>query len=107
MKPADPNSTRGLASGAGTLTPAEAIRRSIAFFQNGNLDAAERLCRVVLSSDSNCFDALHLLGMVAARRGRLEEADRLLRQALRINTESAEARSNHGNVLRARGHFAE
>lgn len=92
---------------ASTLTVAEATRQAVAFFQSGNLAEAERLCRVVLGNESNSFDALHLLGIVAARRGRFEEADRLLKQALAINPKSAEAYSNHGNVQKARGHLAE
>ncbi|HEV8554420.1 MAG TPA: tetratricopeptide repeat protein [Casimicrobiaceae bacterium] len=95
------------ASPAKTLTVGEVMRQAVGFFQSGNLTEAERLCTVVLNTEPDRFDALHLLGMVAARRGRFEEADRLLSRALTINPESAEAYSNYGNVQRARGHFAE
>ena len=83
------------------------MRHAAAFFQSGNLVEAERLCTVVLRTEPNSFDALHLLGIVAARRGRFDEADRLLSRALTINQKSPEAYSNHGNVQRARGQFAE
>jgi predicted O-linked N-acetylglucosamine transferase (SPINDLY family) len=89
------------------LTVAEATRQAAAFIQSGNLAEAERLCRVVLGNESNSFDALHLLGIVAARRGRFEQADQLLARALAINPKSPEAHSNRGNVQKARGHLAE
>src|SRR5258708_5380307 len=71
----DPKSRQSPPARAGTLTVAEAMRHAVAFFQGGNLVEAERLCRFVLSTHSNYFEALHLSGMVAARRGRFEEAD--------------------------------
>ena len=83
------------------------MRSAVGLFQRNDLDAAERLCRSALISEPNCFDALHLLGMVAARRRRFEEADGLLTRALTINPKSAEAHSNHGNVQRARGQVAQ
>jgi protein O-GlcNAc transferase len=89
------------------LNVAESIRHAVASFEKGDLVEAERLCRIVLSAQANCFDALHLLGAVAARQGRLEEADLRLSEALTINPDSAEAYSNRGNVQRAQGHFTE
>src|ERR1700675_3106835 len=95
------------ASGARAVAAAEAMRRAVASFQGGDFAEVERLCRAVLDTRSNHFDALHLLGLVAAQRGHFEGADKLLRQALRINPGSAEAHSNYGDVQKARGHFAE
>jgi len=107
MFPPDRKSRQSPQARARTFTVAEAMRHAVAVFQGGNLVEAERLCRVVLSTNSKYFEALHLLGMVAARRGRFEEADQLLSEAIRINPESAEAYSNHGNVQRAQGHPSE
>lgn len=81
-------------------------RRAVALFRAGDLTGAERVCRAVLVTRPDEFDALLLLGTVAARRGRFDEADALLSRALSINPRSAEALSNHGNVQRALGHFA-
>ena len=79
------------------------MKRAAALFRAGDLIAAERMCRTVLSAKPDDFDALHLSAMVAAGRGRLEEADRLLSRALRARAGSAEAHANHGNVQSARG----
>ncbi len=83
------------------------MRRAVADFQAGKLDAAERLCKILLGARPDYFDALHLSGTIAARRQRFEEADRLLSQALAVNKESAEAHSNYGNVQKARGQIAD
>jgi protein O-GlcNAc transferase len=90
-----------------TLTVAEAIRHAGASFQKGDLLEAERLCKIVLSTEADCFDALHLLGTVVARQGRFKEADQLLSDALKINQQSPQAHSNYGNVQRALGRLAE
>ncbi len=85
------------------LSAAEAMQRAVASFRTGDLVAAERLCRLVLSAKPDDFDALHLSAMVAAGRGRLEEADRLLSRALGTHRGSAEAHANRGNIQSARG----
>jgi predicted O-linked N-acetylglucosamine transferase (SPINDLY family) len=90
-------------SDAKGLTVADAMRRAVAAFQTGNFAEAEHLCRIVLASRPDYFDALHLSGTIAARRQRFEEADRLLAQAIAVNGKSADAHSNFGNVQKARG----
>lgn len=79
------------------------MQRAAALFRAGDLAAAERFCNAVLGAKPDDFDALHLSAMVAAGRGRLEEADRLLSRALGKHRGSAEAHANHGNIKSARG----
>ena len=86
---------------AAIVTFPEAIARAIARHQAGDWPEAEHIYRTILAARPDYFDALHLLGVLEAQRGRLTEADRLLSRALSIDGQSPEARSNHGNVQRA------
>jgi len=79
------------------------MRRAAALFRAGDVVGAEQLCRAVLDAKPDDFDALHLSAMVAAGRGRLEVADRLLGRALGTHRGSAEAHANHGSIQSARG----
>ncbi|HKX10063.1 MAG TPA: tetratricopeptide repeat protein, partial [Stellaceae bacterium] len=63
--------------------------------------------RLILRAAPNQFDALHLLGVLAAQLGRHDEANRLLGRALNVNPRSVEALNNRANVLRALKRFDE
>ncbi|MPZ40885.1 MAG: tetratricopeptide repeat protein [Rhizobiales bacterium] len=78
---------------------ASAIER----FNTGRFDDAERLCRDVLMFNKGHFDALHMLGLIAARYGNLDAAVELYGRALAVNGGSAECHFNLGQVLRAQG----
>jgi tetratricopeptide (TPR) repeat protein/SAM-dependent methyltransferase len=77
---------------------------AIAQFNAGRLDDAERLCRDVLMFNKGHFDALHMLGAIAARVGNLDAAVELYNRALAINDRNAECHFNMAQVLRAQGH---
>jgi predicted O-linked N-acetylglucosamine transferase (SPINDLY family) len=59
-----------------------AVREGITRHQAGDLAGAEAAYRSALERDSECFDALHLLGVVRLDRGNAREAVVLLRRAL-------------------------
>ena len=65
------------------------------------------MCRLVLAADSRCFDALNLLGIIAAQTRRQDEAAALLKQAVVVNPQYADVHSNLGNLLRELGRFEE
>ena len=75
------------------------LRRAHAAQMAGQLDEADALYRGVLATDPKQFDALHMLGLIAARRERYGEADGLIQRALDVNPRSAVAYNNRGNVL--------
>jgi tetratricopeptide (TPR) repeat protein len=77
----------------------EIVARAQHAFAAGRLAEAEFNCRLVLSANKKQFDALHLLGSIEFQHGRFEEAQRLIRQAVRINPGSAAAHSNLALVL--------
>lgn len=76
-------------------------------YQRGAWSEAERLCRLVLSSKPDYFDALHVLGVIAAQTQRTHEAVELLSRAVSIDPNSAVAHGNHGNALLHLGRAAE
>lgn len=74
-------------------------------YQNGDWAAAERLCHAALEMDSGDFDALNLLGIIAAQSSRLQEAVKLLTKATDRNPAHAGAQLNLGNALHLLGRF--
>jgi protein O-GlcNAc transferase len=75
------------------------LDQAIRCHQGGQLAEARRLYKAALRLQSNNFDALHLLGVLEAQRGRYDKALPLIRDALRANPGSDEANFNYGNVL--------
>ncbi|MSP50747.1 MAG: glycosyltransferase family 41 protein [Alphaproteobacteria bacterium] len=76
-------------------------------YQRRDFKEAERCCGVILKAKRNHFDALHLLGIIAGRSGRYDDAARLLGEALRVNTRSAPAHSDLGIALMRLGRARE
>lgn len=76
-------------------------------FLEGDLDAAEKDCRFVLSAAPNHAEAWYYLGLTAHRRGGNTEALEYLRNASECDPEWAEACNHYGNALRANGRFDE
>jgi protein O-GlcNAc transferase len=68
-------------------------------YRAGQLQEAERLCRQIVQADAGHVDALHLLGLIAARTGRDELAIDCLRAALRLKPDFADVHNLLGIVL--------
>jgi len=83
------------------------LKSAQALHQAGNLVAAERTYRSILSARPDQFDALHYLGVLEAQRGRHEEALRLIGLALTVKPQSIEAHMSLVNVLKALGRHNE
>jgi tetratricopeptide (TPR) repeat protein/SAM-dependent methyltransferase len=93
-------SAQGMSPGA---MSANLFASAIEHFNSGQLDEAERLCRDVLMFNKGHFDALHMLGLIAARVGNLAAAEQLYGRALAVNERSAECHFNIAQVFRAQG----
>ena len=61
------------------------FRQGLALHQQGRLAEAERIYADVLQLQPDHFDALHLLGVIAAQTQRLERSVELIRKAIRVN----------------------
>ena len=97
----------GHATGAATPSAGPATQPAFAAYERGELIEAERLCRDALAADGNCFEAHHLLAVIAARHGRHEQALAGYDHALRLRPDDAQALSNRGVTLGELGRHAE
>lgn len=84
-----------------------AFAQALALHQRGQLAAAETIYEDILRQQPSNFDALHLLGLVSAQTGRNERGVDLIRRAIRLNGNVADAHNNLGNTLRAMRRFDE
>jgi predicted O-linked N-acetylglucosamine transferase (SPINDLY family) len=88
-------------------SPAEMLRAASTAYDTRDWATAERLCRLVLVDSGDCFEALSLLGIIAAQTLRLEEAATHLARAVAARPEHATAHNNYANVLRDLGRARE
>jgi predicted O-linked N-acetylglucosamine transferase (SPINDLY family) len=89
------------------LTLPQAMQQASAAYRGGEWGKAEQWCRLVIEAQPDYFDALNLLGIIAARTQHPKEAAELLQRAVAANPADAAARNNYGNVLRELQRFDE
>ncbi len=82
-----------------------ALQQARQFFQNGALQQTEILCRKLLAAQPDNPDANHLLGQLAHRVGKLEDARRLIGQAVSRRPGNVVFRLDLANVLFDLGNF--
>jgi protein O-GlcNAc transferase len=87
------------------MADASLMELAVAHYQAGRLAESEGACRRVLGENPNHAEALHLLGLIAKRVGRNEEALRLIGQAIRLRPGFAQAHNSLGLVLTNLGQF--
>jgi len=75
------------------------LQQAVALHQRGQLVQAQSLYEQILSEQPRHFDALHLLGVVAAHRGEPQKALELIDQALEIDASQAATHFNRGTTL--------
>ncbi len=80
-----------------------AIQKAGEAFRQGDWGSAEIICRRILRTKTDHYDALILLGIVSAQTGRTTQATDLFSRAIRANPREASAHSNLGNALKALG----
>src|SRR5688572_21210810 len=102
-----PNFIRSIYARVTTSRLRLATQKAKDAYQRRDWSEAERLCRLILDENPNCFDALHQLGIITAQTQRKPEAIDLLIRAVSINHNSAEAHGNLGNVLHEVKHHEE
>jgi tetratricopeptide (TPR) repeat protein len=75
------------------------VKQAVRLLGMGHAARAMRLCREVLNATPQHFDARHLLGLIALREARFDEAAMLLEGALRTRPNNTDALSNYANAL--------
>jgi len=78
---------------------ARVFQEGAVLHRRGKLEEAAQHYRRVLEGEPRHFDALHLLGVIAAQQGRLDEAVDLLTNAVKERPSAAEAHNNLGMAL--------
>jgi tetratricopeptide (TPR) repeat protein len=73
--------------------------------QAGDLAGAEAGYLAILRSAPHVIDALHLLGLVYQKQGKLFDASALVRAAIRLQPESPVMLANFGSILNDIGRF--
>jgi len=86
-----------------SATLQDTLQRAAAAFQRGALVESERWCRAALALRADAFDALHLLGLIAAQSGRMAEAHDWLGRAVKAFAGSPDGWNNLGLVQRELG----
>lgn len=96
------------------MTDIDLLEAGLKCYRQGNLDAAEKHFRQVVSRDRSNILGLNLLGMICVNTGRQEEAVQLITRALKIKPADAQAHGNlglayqrMGNLELAEHHFRE
>lgn len=84
---------------------ADKLQRAVLLHRNGQLALAQALYEDILRVQPRHFDALHLLGVVAAAMGDPRKAVVLIEQAIRIAPASAVAYNNRGVALEELGEW--
>lgn len=79
------------------------LQTAAGHLQAGRLAEADSTCRAVLARRPADASATHILGLVERRRGRMDEAERLLQLSVDLEPRNPEFRSNFGQLLAARG----
>ncbi|MCP4045619.1 MAG: tetratricopeptide repeat protein, partial [Gammaproteobacteria bacterium] len=88
------------------MTTTELLEAGLKCCQLGNLDAAEKHFRQVVSRERSNIHGLNLLGMVCVNTGRPEEAVLLISKALKIKPVDAQAHGNIGLAYQRMGNLA-
>ena len=83
------------------LQLAQILQQRMTAHQHGRLAEAARSYQAVLDLKRDDFDSLHLLGVLRWQQRRHDEASKLIKQALRVRPDSAEACANLGIVLQS------
>jgi protein O-GlcNAc transferase len=85
------------------------INRSILlafeYYQAGNFQQVERICKKILKRQPENFDALQLLGGGYYKFGNYDLAIKYIKKALNFNSNSPEIHFNLGNAFLAKGQF--
>src|SRR5690348_18317969 len=83
----------------------DSIHHAAALFNAGKLAEAERVCLGILKRRAADGNALHLLGVLKARRGAWAEALSYFDRALRVEPRSYELLLNRGMTLQAMSNY--
>jgi tetratricopeptide (TPR) repeat protein len=89
------------------LPPAQLFTLAEQHYLAGRLGQAEEMCRLVLQADERHAAAWRMLGVLCQRAGRAAEAVAHLREAMRLQPDSADTHFQLGVALAVQGNWLE
>ncbi|HWY86094.1 MAG TPA: tetratricopeptide repeat protein [Gemmataceae bacterium] len=84
-------------------TPAETLALAAQYLETGNILLAEQYATSILSEEPSHAGAMHLLGLIAQQKGKLDEAIVFLNRSLTADGANAMVWQHAGDVLLASG----
>lgn len=85
----------------------EGLAEALPYYRAGQYDKAETVYRNVLKKDASNAGALHMLGLIAHKKGRSERAVQLLIKAARAAPNRPEILCDLGNAFKAVGRYVD
>ena len=91
-----------------TTTPShDRLHQALALHRQGQLAPAQTIYQEILRRQPRHFDALHMLGVMAAQRGDAARAVELIAAAIAVDPGNAAAHVNRGLALKELGRLRE
>jgi predicted O-linked N-acetylglucosamine transferase (SPINDLY family) len=81
------------------------MKKAITLFEKEQYDSSQAQCEYILSNNPDHPDALHLLGLIEEKIGRIDQAIRLIQQAIQIYDSESAYHSNLAVFLARIGAF--
>ena len=81
--------------------------KAFKYFQSGNLQQAEQICKKILLKHPRNVDALNMLGAISYQLRNYNAAAKYLQKTVELNPKHADAYGNLGNVLQEQGQLDE
>src|ERR1700745_2510890 len=81
------------------MSSSDTLKRAIGLYRAGMLDRADALCKAIIDTKPDDFEAVDLLATVQCRRGHWRDALSSYNKMLAIKHDDAATLGNRGNVL--------
>ena len=90
-----------------SLNHTDQLRLAAEAFQAGNAETAEDICRQILNEEPGQGDALHLLGILSHKAGRLDESIASFERSLKAKPGAVKVRLDYADILRSADRIAD
>jgi predicted O-linked N-acetylglucosamine transferase (SPINDLY family) len=81
--------------------------KAFTYYQSGNLQQAEHICKKILHKYPQHLNALNMLGAISYQLRKYDAASKYLQKVVELDPNHADAYSNLGNVLQEQGKLDE
>jgi len=78
----------------------ESLNKGIALHSSGQLDEAKKIYENIIQSETNNFQAIHLLGVIFFQKKNYSKSIELINNSININPKNFTAYNNLGNVFK-------